>query len=141
VSNFSFTDIIKILDSDIDSTAWTWVNYVVFYYGVGFGNWNLGSVSCYGLFPIFGSIRLTICKSLIGIGLSWWQAIIAIFVSQMISSIAMYFNGRSGLAYNIGYPAVARSVFGMWGSYYFVPARAILSLIWLGVQSKIALCL
>jgi nucleobase:cation symporter-1, NCS1 family len=31
---------------------------------------------------------------------------------------------------------VARSVFGMWGSYYYVAARAALALIWYGVQRK-----
>lgn len=31
---------------------------------------------------------------------------------------------------------VARSVFGMWGSYYFVGARAALAIIWYGVQRK-----
>lgn len=48
----------------------------------------------------------------------------------------MYFNGRCGIMYHIGYPCVARSVFGMWGAYYFVPAKASLSLIWCGIQSK-----
>lgn len=68
--------------------------------------------------------------------MNWWQAIIVIFVSQMMSSIAMYFNGRCGITYHIGYPCVARSVFGMWGAYYYVGARAALALIWYGVQRK-----
>ncbi|KAF2086263.1 uracil permease-like protein [Saccharata proteae CBS 121410] len=106
----------KPLDSVTErKLAWSWWNYVVFYFGVGFGNWTLGS-------------------TMIGIGLNWWQSIIVIFVSQMISSVAMYFNGRCGIVYHIGYPCVARSVFGMWGSYYYVAARAALALIWFGVQ-------
>lgn len=83
-------------------------NYVIFYFALSFGNWTLGS-------------------SLIGIGLNYWQAILAIFISQFISSIAMLFNSRAASRYHIGYPIVARSVFGMWGSYYFVGARAILA--------------
>lgn len=71
---------------------------------------------------------------MIGIGLNWWQAIVVIFVSQVISSIAMAFNSRSASVYNIGFPCVARSVFGMWGSYYFVGARAVLAVIWYSVQ-------
>ncbi|KAH0290790.1 allantoin, partial [Aureobasidium melanogenum] len=73
--------------------------------------------------------------SLIGIGLNYWQAILAIFISQFISSIAMLFNSRCASVYHIGYPIVARSVFGMWGSYYFVGARAILAVVWFGVQA------
>lgn len=73
---------------------------------------------------------------MVGIGLNWWQAIIVIFVSQLISSVAMYFNSRCASVYHIGYPVVARSVFGMYGSYYFVGARAALAIIWYGVQCK-----
>ena len=73
---------------------------------------------------------------MVGIGLSWWQAIIVIFVSQFISSIAMAFNSRVATVYHIGYPAVARLVFGFYGSYYFVAARAVLAIIWYGIQSE-----
>ncbi|KAK4983220.1 hypothetical protein LTR66_008915 [Elasticomyces elasticus] len=85
------------------------------YWGLSFGNWTLGS-------------------TMIGIGLNWWQAIIAIFLSQLISSVAMFFNSRCASVYHIGYPVVGRSVFGMWGSYYFVGVRAALAIIWYGVQ-------
>lgn len=107
-------------NEDLDPTppekrTWRWWNYVTFYVGLSFGNWTLGS-------------------TMIGIGLSWWESILVIFASQMISSIAMFFNSRCASVYHIGYPVVARSVFGMWGSYYFVGARAALAIIWYGVQ-------
>ncbi|RDW73314.1 uracil permease-like protein [Coleophoma cylindrospora] len=98
-----------------EKQTWSWFNYLVFYFGVGFGNWTLGS-------------------TMIGIGLSWWQSIVVIFVSQVIASVAIYFASRVGAVYHIGYPCVARSVFGMYGSYYYVGARAILAQIWYGVQ-------
>lgn len=72
---------------------------------------------------------------MVGVGLNWWQAIVVIFVSQFISSVAMAFNSRSASVYHIGFPCVGRSVFGMWGSYYFVGARAVLAIIWYSVQS------
>jgi NCS1 family nucleobase:cation symporter-1 len=85
-------------NEDLDPTppakrTWTWVNYVTFYWGLSFGNWTLGS-------------------TMVGIGLNWWESIIVIFVSQLISSIAMFFNSRCASVYHIGYPVVARSVFG-----------------------------
>lgn len=73
---------------------------------------------------------------MIGIGLNWWQAIIVIFVSQTISTIAMIFNTRAASVYHIGYPAISRAVFGMYGSYYFVGARAVLAIVWYGVQRE-----
>lgn len=107
-------------NEDLDPTpplkrTWKWTNYVCFYWALSFGNWTLGS-------------------TMVGLGLNWWEAIIVIFVSQFISSIAMFFNSRCASAYHIGYPVVARSVFGMWGSFYVVAARACLAIIWYGVQ-------
>ncbi|KAK3939995.1 allantoin permease [Diplogelasinospora grovesii] len=98
-----------------EKRTWSWVNYVTFYWGLSFGNWTLGS-------------------TMIGIGLNWWEAIIVIFVSQTISSIAMFFNSRCASVYHVGYPVVARSVFGMWGSFYVVGARAMLAIVWYGIQ-------
>ena len=62
---------------------------------LSFGNWTLGS-------------------TMVGIGLNWWQAILTIFLSQLISSIAMFFNSRCASVYHIGYPIVGRAVFGMY---------------------------
>jgi NCS1 family nucleobase:cation symporter-1 len=62
---------------DLDPTpperrTWKWWNYAVFYFTIGFGNWTLGS-------------------TMIGIGLNWWQSILTIFLSQLISSLAVNF--------------------------------------------------
>lgn len=73
---------------------------------------------------------------MIGIGLNWWQAIIVIFVSQIIGSLAMAFNSRAAAVYHLGYPAIARAVFGMYGSYYFVGARAVLAAVWYSIQRE-----
>ncbi|KZF19513.1 putative allantoin permease [Xylona heveae TC161] len=105
---------------DLDPTPpeqrnWNWFNYCTYYFGLSFGNWTLGS-------------------SMIGIGLNWWQSIVVIFISQMIASTAMLYNSKAASTYHIGYPCVARSVYGMWGSYYPVGARAVLAIIWYAVQ-------
>lgn len=104
-----------LLPTPPEQQTWRWWNYVTFYWSISFTNWTLGS-------------------TMVGVGLNWWQAIVVIFVSQFISSIAMAFNSRSAAVYHIGFPCVGRSVFGMWGSYYFVGARAILAIIWYSVQ-------
>jgi NCS1 family nucleobase:cation symporter-1 len=78
----------------------------------------------------------TLPQAMIGIGLNWWQAIVVIFVSQMIAAIAMAFNSRAAATYHLGYPAISRVVFGMVGSYYFVGSRAILASVWYGIQRK-----
>lgn len=73
---------------------WNWFNFVTFFFGLGFGNWTLGS-------------------TMIGIGLNWWQSIVVIFISTCISATATWFNSRAATTYHIGYPVVSRFVFGM----------------------------
>lgn len=42
---------------------------------------------------------------------------------------------RPGVRFHIGYPVLARSVMGFYGSYFFVFIRAIVGAIWYGIQS------
>ncbi|KAH7926044.1 uracil permease-like protein [Leucogyrophana mollusca] len=98
-----------------EKRTWRWWNYGFFYFSLSMDNWTLGS-------------------TMIGIGLNWWQAIVVVFLSQLISSIAMAINSRSGEVYHIGYPVVARSVFGMYGAYYVVFARAVMAVVYYAIK-------
>ncbi|RFU33014.1 hypothetical protein B7463_g3347, partial [Scytalidium lignicola] len=71
---------------------------------------------------------------MIGIGLNWWQSIIAIFIAQSISVITAAFNSRCSESYHIGFPIVARSVFGIYGAFYAVGARAMLAAIYYSLK-------
>ncbi|TFK50769.1 putative allantoin permease [Heliocybe sulcata] len=98
-----------------EQRTWRWWNYGFFYFSLSMDNWTLGS-------------------TMVGIGLNWWEALVVVFVSQMISSIAMAINSRSGEVYHLGYPVVSRSVFGMYGAYYVVIARAVMAVIYYAIK-------
>jgi NCS1 family nucleobase:cation symporter-1 len=42
---------------------------------------------------------------------------------------------RPGVKYHIGFPVIARSVMGMYGSYFFIFIRAVVCIIWYGIQT------
>ena len=71
---------------------------------------------------------------MIGCGLNWWQSILIVFFSQVVSSIAMAINSRVGETYHIGYPIVSRAVFGTWGAYYVVFARSVLAIVYYAIK-------
>ncbi|KAI6792997.1 hypothetical protein KC361_g6435 [Hortaea werneckii] len=56
-------------------------------------------------------------------------------VANLISSSVALAIGRPGAKYHIGYPVLARSAFGMYGHFFFVWVRAVVAIIWFGVQS------
>lgn len=71
---------------------------------------------------------------MIGCGLNWWQSILIVFFSQVVSSIAMAINSRSGEVYHVGYPIISRAVFGTWGAYYVVFARSVLAIVYYAIK-------
>ncbi len=68
-------------------------------------------------------------------GLTYWQAIIVIIVGNLLAAFFAVLNSVSGATSHVGFPIVSRSVWGMWGSYFPILNRILLSVVWYGVQS------
>ncbi|KZT01199.1 uncharacterized protein LAESUDRAFT_664425 [Laetiporus sulphureus 93-53] len=93
---------------------WKWYNFCIFWFGMGFGNWTLGS-------------------SLVDNGLSWWEATIAIWIAAFVSGACMALNSRAAANYHVGYPVILRTCFGMYGHYWPVLARGVCACLWVSV--------
>lgn len=74
-------------------------------------------------------------SSLVAVGLSVWQAMLAIIIGKVIISLVAIFNGFVGADWHIGFPVWSRVVWGMYGSYLAILQRILLSLVWFAVQS------
>ncbi|KAL4898677.1 permease for cytosine/purines, uracil, thiamine, allantoin-domain-containing protein [Aspergillus ambiguus] len=74
-------------------------------------------------------------SSLIALGLTWRQALAAIIAGNALSTGLVILNSLPGAYYHIGFPLVNRYVWGLWGSYFVIMNRILLSLV--GVQSWI----
>ncbi|KAK3934667.1 uracil permease-like protein [Diplogelasinospora grovesii] len=78
-----------------------------------------------------------IASSMIVGGLSWWQSWLCVWIGYAIAGCFVCSTGRIGATYHIGFPVVARSSFGIWGSLWPVFNRAAMACVWYGVQSYI----
>ncbi|KAI5777267.1 permease for cytosine/purines, uracil, thiamine, allantoin-domain-containing protein [Geopyxis carbonaria] len=78
-----------------------------------------------------------ISSSMIVSGLSWWQSWLCVWIGYFIAACFICATGRIGATYHIGFPVVARSSFGIWGSLWPVFNRAAMACVWYGVQSWI----
>ncbi|TBU26191.1 permease for cytosine/purines, uracil, thiamine, allantoin-domain-containing protein [Dichomitus squalens] len=76
-----------------------------------------------------------LASSMLAIGLSWRQALPAIAVGHIITSIVMVLNGMAGARLHVGFPVLNRSSFGFWFSYFSVVSRVVLSMFWFGAQT------
>jgi len=78
-----------------------------------------------------------ISSSMVVAGLSWWQSWLCVWIGYFIAGFFICLTGRIGAMYHIGFPVVARSSFGIWGSLWPVFNRAAMACVWYGVQSYI----
>ncbi|OBR16336.1 NCS1 nucleoside transporter [Colletotrichum higginsianum IMI 349063] len=97
---------------------WTTSTFISFWLTnqVAISNWQLGA-------------------SLVAVGLSVWQSVIAIIIGKIIIALVAIANGMVGAEWHIGFPVVSRYIWGVYGQYFILIQRIFLSLVWFAVQS------
>jgi NCS1 family nucleobase:cation symporter-1 len=78
-----------------------------------------------------------LASSLIDGGMSWWQAILTIFLGNTVVLVPMILNGHAGAKYGIPFPVFARASFGTRGANIPAMLRAIVACGWFGIQTWI----
>jgi NCS1 family nucleobase:cation symporter-1 len=78
-----------------------------------------------------------LASSLIGGGMNWWQAVLTIFLGNVVVLIPMILNGHAGAKYGIPFPVFARASFGTRGANIPAMLRAIVACGWFGIQTWI----
>lgn len=79
----------------------------------------------------------TIASSLIGGGMAWWQALLTVFLGNVIVLVPMTLNAHPGTAYGIPFPVLLRASFGTRGANVAALARGIVACGWFGIQTWI----
>ncbi|TRM61275.1 permease [Schizophyllum amplum] len=74
-------------------------------------------------------------SSTITLGLSPLSAWLSLAFAHLFVTALIVLNGRGPSRYHIGFPVIARSVFGVWGSYMVIFMRAVVCIVWNGVNS------
>jgi NCS1 family nucleobase:cation symporter-1 len=78
-----------------------------------------------------------LASSLIGGGMNWWQAIMTIFLGNLIVLIPMILNAHAGTRYGIPFPVFCRASFGTLGANVPALMRAFVACGWFGIQTWI----
>src|SRR5579863_9319791 len=78
-----------------------------------------------------------LASSLITGGMNWWQAILTIFLANVIVLIPMVLNAHAGTHYGIPFPVFCRAAFGTAGANIPALLRAFVACGWFGIQSWI----
>jgi NCS1 family nucleobase:cation symporter-1 len=77
----------------------------------------------------------TMASSLIGNGMMWWQALLTVFLGNLIVLIPMTLNAHPGTAYGIPFPVLLRASFGIKGANVAALLRGVVACGWFGIQT------
>ena len=75
-----------------------------------------------------------LASSLIEEGMNWWQAVLTIFLGNLIVLIPIVLNAHAGTKYGIPFPVLCRSSFGLRGANVPALLRALVACGWFGIQ-------
>src|SRR5450432_1976602 len=78
-----------------------------------------------------------LASSLIAEGMNWWQAVVTIFLGNVVVLIPMVLNAHAGTKYGIPFPVYCRSSFGIRGANIPAMLRALVACGWFGIQTWI----
>ncbi|MDB6122626.1 MAG: Cytosine/purine/uracil/thiamine/allantoin permease family protein [Pedosphaera sp.] len=78
-----------------------------------------------------------LASSLIDGGMNWWQAILTVFLGNVIVLIPMILNAHAGTLYGIPFPVFCRASFGTKGANIPALLRALVACGWFGIQAWI----
>jgi NCS1 family nucleobase:cation symporter-1 len=78
-----------------------------------------------------------LASSLIATGMSWWQAVLTIFLGNVIVLAPMVLNAHAGTKYGIPFPVYCRPAFGVLGANVPAILRALVACGWFGIQAWI----
>ncbi len=70
-------------------------------------------------------------------GLGWVEALVIIFLANLLVTIPMILNGHAGVKYGIPFPVLGRAAFGISGIHIPSIIRAIVACGWFGIQTWI----
>lgn len=107
-------DIVPLPPSRRTWGAWSFVGYWVLT-GLNISGWTTAS-------------------SLLGLGLSVWQAMVSVIIGNLIVAVAVVGTGFVGAEWHVGFPIFNRFVWGVYGSFLPLLMRIMLSIVWYGVQ-------
>ena len=100
-----------------EGRTWRYYNYITYWIADGL-NLNTFMIAGAAISPSTGE------------GLVWWQGWIAIILGYIVVGFLVMVSGRMGAVYHTPFPVMARSSFGIFGSFWPVINRVVLAIIW-----------
>jgi NCS1 family nucleobase:cation symporter-1 len=97
--------------------------------------WNWWSIAALWIGMAICITTYTLASSLIEQGMNWRQALLTIFLGNVIVLVPMTLNAHPGTAFGVPFPVLLRSSFGTFGANLPALMRALVACGWFGIQT------
>jgi NCS1 family nucleobase:cation symporter-1 len=101
-----------------DARTWNWKSYAALW---------VAMVVCVPTYLLAGG--------LVSEGMAWWQAVLTVFLGNLIVLVPMVLIGHAGAKHGVPFPVLLRSAFGTRGARIPALARALVACGWFGIQT------
>ncbi len=96
--------------------------------------WRMGSYAALWISMSACVPTYMLASSLVGGGMSWWEAVLTIFLGNAIVLVPILLNAHAGTRYGIPFPVLCRASFGTVGANIPALLRALVACGWFGIQ-------
>ncbi len=115
----------RLYNSDLAPTTevgrnWSWLNIAALW---------VGMVVCVPTYMLAGGM--------VSAGMNWWQAVMTVFLGNLIILVPMVLIGHAGTKHGVPFPVLLRSSFGTVGANIPSLLRGLVACGWFGIQTWI----
>ncbi|MDF9844511.1 MULTISPECIES: NCS1 family nucleobase:cation symporter-1 [unclassified Paenibacillus] len=101
-----------------EKRTWDWINYSTIWMGM-----------------VHNIVSYELAASLLSIGMSVWQALGAVILSNVVLIAVVWLNSVAGTKYGLPFPVLIRASFGYRGAHIPVMIRAFIGIFWFAAQA------
>ncbi|GHH17051.1 NCS1 family nucleobase:cation symporter-1 [Streptomyces rubradiris] len=101
-------------------------------------NWKVFDLFALWMSDVHNLGNYTFAAGLLVLGLNVWQVLTSLLVGFVLIYAGMNGMGRIGQRHGVPFPVVSRISFGVWGANFPALIRAVIAIMWYGIQTYLA---
>ncbi|WP_234541118.1 NCS1 family nucleobase:cation symporter-1 [Streptomyces shenzhenensis] len=101
-------------------------------------NWKVFDLFAMWMSDVHNLGNYTFAAGLLVLGMNVWQVFTSLLVGFVLIYVGMNWMGRIGQRHGVPFPVVSRISFGVWGANVPALIRAVIAIMWYGIQTYLA---